>query len=202
MAHGNLMELWYSGGCVGISTLNRELYFKYFLYDKDGVFKKQLLNVISANINYSSLSKLKTNVNVTMAEDTDVDYLKDLIKIVCVIDGVETSMGQYIIVSPARDLSGMGVSRECECYSKLIIFEDDKVKTRYYVAPGTNIINEVKRIISANYDIIIADSLLTTSTGREWEPGTPKIDIINDLLLTANYTSLRVDREGNFTSTP
>lgn len=181
---------------------SREIKFRYKLYDKDNVFKHNMYNILSASMDYNSLTRLKTSASITMEHDDRIDYLNDQIKIICVIDEEEYPLGQFLISSPDKSKNGKQVIRECECFSKLIILEQSQIENRYVVLKGTNVVAEVKRIISNKYLYDITDSALTTSVDREWEIGTPFLTIINDLLEVINYTSLRVDLNGVFTATP
>lgn len=180
---------------------SRVIYFKYKLYDVDGAFKKDLYNVIDARVSYNSLTKLKSSAVITLEEDKDIDFLHDSISIICVIDDEEYPLGNFLISSPRRIQDGMNVIRECECYSKILILEQEKLESRLVIGAGANIVGEVKRLIGNNHNFNIQESQLTTSSVREWEIGTPKIDIINDLLSSINYTSLRIDGEGTFVAT-
>lgn len=183
-------------------TLNRELDFEYELYSKDNVFKKMLYNIENVQVDYGSLTRLKYSARITMTEDSEIDYLNDMVKIICVIDGERTPIGIFLLSSPKRKLGDLEVIRDCECYSKLKILDDDKTEARYTVLAGTNAVNEVKRIIGNSYPYFIPDSNLTTSTDKDWEIGTPKLDIINELLSVINYNSLTVDNNGVFVSSP
>lgn len=183
-------------------TLNRELDFEYELYSKENIFKKQLYNIEDAQVDYGSLTRLKYSARITMTEDDEIDYLNDMVKIICVINGERTPIGQLLLSSPKKKITDTGTIRDCECYSKLKILDDDKVESRYTVLAGTNAINEVKRLIGNSYPFSIPDSNLTTSTDKDWEIGTPKLDIINDLLSVINYNSLTVDNNGVFVSSP
>jgi hypothetical protein len=91
------------------------------------------------------------------------------------------------------------VTRDIEGYSKLQIYADDLVESRYIVTSGTNVVNEVIRLIGVT-QYRIASSTLTLATNREWEIGTSKLKIINDLLEAINYASLRVANDGYFES--
>lgn len=183
-------------------TLNRELDFEYELYSKDNVFKKMLYNIESSQVDYGSLTRLKYSARITMTEDSEIDYLNDMVKIICVINGEKTPIGLFLLSSPKRKIGDVEVIRDCECYSKLKILDDDKTESRYTVLAGTNAVNEVKRIIGNSYPYFIPDSNLTTSTDKDWEIGTPKLDIINELLSVINYNSLTVDNNGVFVSSP
>lgn len=184
------------------NTLNRELDFEYELYSKDNIFKKMLYNVESARVDYGSLTRLKSSARITMTEDSEIDYLSDMIKIICVINNKRDAIGQFLLSSPKRKISDVETIRDCECYSKLKILDDEKIETRYTALAGTNAVNEVKRLIGNSYPFSIPDSALTTSTDKDWEIGTPKLDIINDLLAVINYNSLSVDNNGVFISSP
>lgn len=183
-------------------TLNRELDFEYELYSKDNVFKKMLYNIENAQVDYGSLTRLKYSARIIMTEDDEIDYLNDMIKVICVINEEKTPIGQFLFSSPKRKIGDLEVTRDCECYSKLKILDDDKTESRFTVLAGTNAVNEVKRIIGNSYPFSIPDSSLTTSTDKDWEIGTPKLDIINDLLSVINYNSLTVDNNGVFISSP
>jgi hypothetical protein len=180
---------------------HRIINFKYILLDNTDTFKKQLYNVESCSINYSSLSRLKSSANIKMKEDEDIDYLNDRIQPIVILNNVEYPLGVFLICSPSRNISSIKVTRDITCYSKLQLLDDDKVLERHFVPAGTNVINEIIRLLGTN-SYSLSPNTLTTSTNREWEIGTPKLDIINDLLATINYISLLVDNQGKFTANP
>jgi hypothetical protein len=134
-----------------------------------------------------------------MPDHPDVDFSNDRIRVVCVVTALgevrEYHLGTYLLSSPARNTDGGSVTREIEAYSKLQVYADDLVESRYIVTAGTNVVNEVIRLLGVN-QYRIPSSPLTLSTSREWEIGTSKLTIINDLLETINYTSLRVSNDG------
>lgn len=179
----------------------RKIRFEYELYDKNSVFKKKLKSIKSCSVRYVSLGQLKGSATFVTKDRNDIDYLNDRIRIVCFIDEVRHLLGEYLISSSKKMVQSSGVYRECTCYSKLLILQDDKVKDRYVVNLGTNVIFEVKRILGA-LPHSIADSPLTLQSSKEWDIGTSKLQIINDLLDVINWSSLRVDVNGVFTTQP
>lgn len=179
----------------------RKVKFIYELLDKQGALKKRLYNVLSASVRFASLGRLKGSANIQMVEDKKIDYINDIIRIKCVIDDTEYPLGEYLISSTRRDINGNFVTRDCQCFSKLLLLEDEKVEDRHVCNIGTNVVNEVKRLIGTR-PYAIADSPLTLQTSKEWEVGTPKLTIINDLLELINWTGLRVGLDGKFTATP
>lgn len=189
---------------------DRNIEFRYYLLDENDNPKlpgnsstNRLWNVVSGDISYTSLGRLKSSLSVKILEDEllNIDYMSDRIKPTVLIDGKEYSLGIYLISSPERTISSIGSERSLTCYSKLKILDNDKVLSRYYVGAGTNVVNEVIRLLGSNpYNI--PTSTQTTSTSREWEIGASKLDIINDLLDVINYNTLLVDTEGIFVSYP
>jgi hypothetical protein len=184
--------------------------FKYYLLDKNdnpklpGNSSTNILhNVLEGDISYNSLGRLKSSLTVKIQEDEllNIDYMNDRIKPVAIIDGVEYPLGIFLISSPNRNIDSTGVVRFLTCYSKLKILDNDKVIERYYVPAGANVINTVINLLgSESYDITPNNA--TTSTDHEWEVGTSKLDIINDLLDIINYVSLIPDNDGKFISYP
>jgi hypothetical protein len=178
----------------------RILDFKYYLLNKNDDFKKELMCVEKCSVEYNSLTRLKSSASMSIGEGKDIDYFNDRIKIICRLNGKEYPLGIFLICSPSRTISTR-VTRTLTLYSKLHILEDDKVLERYFVSKGINVVNECKRILG-DYKVSITESDKVTGSNREWPIGTEKIEIINDLLSSINYTSLRVDGNGYYTADP
>lgn len=184
--------------------------FKYYLLDEydnpklTGNGSTNLLhNVIEGNISYSSLGRLKSSLCVKIQEDEllKIDYMNDRIMPVIVIDGKEYPKGIFLISSPDRNIESYAITRNLTCYSKLKILDNNKITSRYYVPAGSNVVNAITNLLG-DEPHSITDSILTTSTDHEWEVGTSKLDIINDLLDIINYVSLIPADDGKFTSYP
>lgn len=183
----------------------RTVSFKYELLDKNDVYKKDLDTITRCVVSYNSLSQLKVKAEISMKEDKNVNYQTDRIRPICIIskndDTREFPLGIFLISSPNRDIKNTLITRDMQLYSKLYLYSEDRVDTRHYVIKGTNVIAEIKRLLSTP-KITIPDNSYVTSTNREWEIGTSKLEIINDLLDSANYTSLRVGTNGYFVAEP
>ena len=165
-------------------------------------FLSALYNVTGAKVDYNSLSALKSSAVVEMENSDGIDYFNDQIRIICIIDGIEYPLGQFLISAPRKVDDGVTSSRDCQCYSKLLILQEDGTVLRKSLPIGTNIIAEVKRMITPYGLLDIPDLNATTSTVREWEIGTSLLTIINELLASVNYTSLDVSKTGVFTAKP
>jgi hypothetical protein len=68
--------------------------------------------------------------------------------------------------------------------------------------PSTMRVDELVTTVTRRVDSIVVDSAKTLPTALEWEPGTPKIQIINDLLGAINYESATYDENGYFIGRP
>lgn len=178
----------------------RKVSFQYELLDRNNVFKKKLNNVEICSISYKFLSQLKSSASIIMTDDSSIDYLNDRIKAYITLNGVKTPLGVFLLCTPSRDIKDTKITRNITCYSLLQILLDDKIETRLTLPIGTNVINEVKRQIGANYSIL--DSSQTLLSERIYEAGTSKLEIINDLLSVINYNSLRVNVNGTFITEP
>lgn len=182
--------------------------FRYYLLDSTDSPKMPgnsstniLHNVLEGDISYSSLGRLKSSLTIKIEEDEllDIDYMNDRIKPVVIIDGEEYPLGVFLISSPKRDIDGNKVTRYLTCYSKLKILDNDKVVSPYYVPTGANVINQVITLLgNESYNIPLSDAV--TNTSHEWEVGTSKLDIVNDLLDIVNYVSLIPGADGSFIS--
>jgi hypothetical protein len=115
---------------------------------------------------------------------------------------VEWPQGVFLLTSPSRksDPNRM-VSREVEAYDQLIVLSDDKVVDRFTVPVGDLYTDAISAILGS-MDKNIESSTLTLPVAMEWEPGTSKLSIINDLLSAINYQSLFFDEYGQAIVTP
>ena len=115
------------------------------------------------------------------------------------VDWIEWPLGVFLLSTPPRIVDSTGVIiREIEAYDQLQVLIDDKVEDRYTVGQGTNYIVAVKALLDGAG--IINQNLTPTASTlpvvRDWEPGTQKKIIINDLLGAINYRSLWFDENG------
>ena len=112
---------------------------------------------------------------------------------------VEFPQGVFLLSTPPRIADSAGIiTREVEAYDQLQVLIDDKVEDRYTVGQGTNYVVAVKALLDGAG--IVNQNLTPTASTlpvvRDWEPGTSKKIIINDLLGAINYRSLWFDENG------
>ncbi|MBP1971574.1 hypothetical protein J2Z83_003725 [Virgibacillus natechei] len=113
---------------------------------------------------------------------------------------VSFSLGIFLLSSPTQVEEGKSVYRDIEAYDKLLILQEDKVTDRYTISAGTSYYDAMVDILeSAGADKInIENDDKVINNDKEWDPGTEKLRILNDLVSDLNFTQLWVDEYGYF----
>ncbi len=182
---------------------DRTINFRYELLDKNEIKLKDLENV-SGNIRFDSSQEIMGTAALTIREIGDVDLktvdlrIRPFFRLKAPSAWLEYPIGTYIMSSPERSKQGSGVTQQVDCYDYSTILKEDKITTRMFVAAGTNYVTQVRGIINAAgiKKTNIETSVLVTSKVLEFEIGTSKLDIINDLLAAINYEPLHFDNKG------
>jgi len=171
----------------------------------DGI--KQIYAVDAPDITMTADSELKTVIHGRFHDyrSAGVDFLTDELHVVININGEESSLGYYIITGETI-ISDDGMTMiEIEGYSRLFLLKQSRIEERLYFAAGTLYTDALYDILTeigiTNY--YIEDSELTLSTDRaDWEVGTDRLTIINELLAEMSYSSAYVDNDGFIQLTP
>jgi hypothetical protein len=182
----------------------RRLGFRYELLTGSNGKKADLTGMLSAAVSYDSSADVKRTATFTLRDGVDsIDYGYDRIKPwvqLTMPDGgiVEWPQGVFLLSSPTRTLTTAGVvSRSVEAYDQLIVLSQDTTFDRYSIPAGTLFTSAITAII--NGDVInatITPSNLTLPVTWDYELGTPKLTILNDLLSAMNYRSAWFDENG------
>ncbi len=111
---------------------------------------------------------------------------------------VEWSQGVFLLSTPSRAfVAGASVMREVEGYDQLLVLRDDKVSNRTTFTSGSLYTSNITAITSGlGFATNITPSVLTLPSDMEWEPGTSRLQILNDLLGSINYQSAFFDEDG------
>jgi hypothetical protein len=178
--------------------MTREIKFRYELLNQNNSYLGTI-DSISGSVAFNSLAdNIKRTVRFEIKENIfkDVDYLNDRIRPIIILDDIEYEMGVFLIPSPTRIKRDGGVYREIEGYDVTQIILEDKITDRYFIKKGTNYVNAITQIVnSANiHQLLMPNSSATLTRDREFEIGTSKLRIINELLQEINYTSLWTDK--------
>lgn len=115
---------------------------------------------------------------------------------------VEWPQGVFLLTSPARksDRNKM-VTRDVEAYDQLQVLVDDKTDDRFTIAAGELYTDQISAILGA-MDKNVTPSPLTLPVAKEWEPGTPYLTVINELLSSINYGGLYFNEYGQAIAAP
>ena len=157
--------------------------------------------VTSASVSNNALADIKRTAKFRILDRGPINYLKDRIKpwaMLAMRDGgkIEWPLGVFLLTTPTRVLDADGqLARDVVAYDQLLALTQDKVSDRYSIAAGTLYTNAIATVAS-NFLSSIIPSALTIPAAIEWEPGTSKLRILNDLLGAINYESAWFDEVG------
>lgn len=186
----------------------RRLSFRYYLREAGGSLIETLDNVTAGTVSQNWLADIKRTATFTMRETGGIDFLSDRIQPAVRLhlppygddDFVEWPQGVFLLTTPKRSASGSGVvTREVQGYDQLQVYSDDLLADRYSVATGAVVTTAVTTVLNS---VLVAPAAVvvphsgTLTAAKEWEPGTSKLRIINDLLGMINYESLSFDEDG------
>lgn len=177
---------------------NREVSFRYELLDAfDGLVGH--LDSVKGTISFNAEAKIKRTAQFEIT-DNKLDLTNKRIKPYFRLrmsdnNWIEWGLGVFLLSTPKSNDTNVQM---VEAYDKTQILLEDKLINRLFISAGTTYTNAIKSILtSANINTVRIDDLaLTLAVGMEYEIGTPKIDIINELLLAINYSSLYFDDQG------
>lgn len=178
--------------------------FRYELLTSANVYKQDLTGVLSCSIDQNWLASIKRTARLSISDTGEINYLQDRIKPYIRLylppygddDWVEWPQGVFLLTTPKRTSDEAGVvTRDVEAYDQLQVLVDDRVDDRYTVDTGTVYTAAVATLLSG-FSVNITTSSSTLPSAKEWDPGTSKLSIINDLLGALNYESLSFDEDG------
>lgn len=186
-----------------------EMKFRYDLLNKLDHKLGELDGVQEAEVSMSAFADIKRAARVRIKDDTGIDWLNDRIQPFVLFEmteggWIEYPTGIFLLSSPQRKEDSGSIYRDVECYDGLQVLLDDKVDSRYMIAQGTKYTLAINNMLAgagiSKGQITPSNAVLATD--REWEIGTPKLYIINELLKEINYTSLWCDEWGYYVATP
>lgn len=189
-----------------IKSGSRQVSFRYAII-RDGAAVAGGIPVISASISHDSTAEIKRTARFEIGNDNRINWLTDCIKpymrIVSDRNDAEYPLGEYLPISPTRNLDDT-VTYTVEAYDQSIILREDCLISRLYIASGTEYLSAVQTLLEGAgiSRMTISPSSLTLPTDREFEIGTSKLEIINTLLAEINYNSVSVNADGVFVITP
>lgn len=185
----------------------RAMSYRYDLLDELNRYLSPLDNVLKGSVELNTFADIKRTAKLSMIDRGSVNFLKHRVQpwARLAMPGagedlrpgyVEWPLGVFLLSTPKRVLSSSGVTtREVECYDQLLVLTDDKSADRYSIAAGTKYTDAVGTA-AFGFASSIIPSALTLPAAMEWEPGTSKLRIVNDLLAAINYEPASFDERG------
>lgn len=185
---------------------SRKWTFAYKAVDPAGVERD--LTVESCKVDNNDLAdKSKRTCNVTIAKGSPFNQLNELFRpYVSLAGGTTWCLGTFLLSSATGSvLTAAGASSSTFVgYDRLLVLDEDKLTDRLTVAAGTVVTTQVASILTGAGlpSTGVAASALTLPAPLEWEPGTPKLTVVNALLSAIGYRSLFTDELGVPVATP
>ena len=127
------------------------------------------------------------------------DWAKYQYKIWLIENGKKKSLGIFYPQTIQASTEGQTIY-EITGYDKLILAKNDCITARHFIAKGANYINEISSLlVSCGITHIISDvsDAVVASDRDDWEVGTSKLTIINQLLSEISFKSVEVNRDGS-----
>lgn len=166
----------------------------------DGEIKVGELSAKEVGITFDgNAADVKLSMTGTVQEDSGIDWYKNRIRPVLIDGGKESNLGVYLPQYVERQTDGGATYKQFEAYDLSILAKNDKLTERLNLKQGTLYLTAIQGVLfSAGITKIIADKsdAVLQSDRDDWDVGTPKIEIVNQLLEEMSFNSLYVDLNG------
>ena len=178
---------------------SRKIKFRYDLLSKYEMKIGEIPSV-KGSVSLNSLAEIKRTGRFTISEvdAKDIDFLNDRLRPIVIIDDKEYRLGTFLLPSPTRKTQKGIITRDIEAYDVLQILKEDRITNRLFYKKGSRYEDIIRQMVNSagikNVLLEKTDSVLKRD--REFEIGTSKLDVCNQLLQETNYTSLFTDENG------
>lgn len=196
---------------AALRASSRTWSFRYDRLDNANVLLGPV-ELSGVRITHAALAdKIKRNLTGALSPDAGFDYQSNRLRAYArlqMLDGGwnEWPLGTFLLTTE-KTARRATVPRELvpvTGFDLLQVLVEDKVTDRYVVASGVNYVTAIGTVLASAglADFTITSTALTLPAPLEWEPGTEKLKIVNDLLAAINYTPLSMTPLGKPTSSP
>lgn len=174
--------------------------FKFEVLRRGAPFAElQVPTGMAPEIAYKPDGEVKMTLSGTFRAPVGINYITDQVRVVMTRDGVEHPMGKFVLIDPVEQYSGRHCLVEITGMDMTYEAQQSCVEARPSYAAQARYTDVIRRLLVESgitkYYIEPSDAVLQT-VREDWEPGTPRLTIINDLLTELNYRSLWADRDG------
>lgn len=182
--------------------------FHVTLLDSRDNERRELLRISEGSMEINTNAEVpgSGSVRLQYRKNAGIDWGADRIRLVYEANGYSWPLGVFLIEAPSEsreDDTGL-ITTDVSLMDKISVLSQDLVDGSYSLPKGANIVKEAERLIhSAGEDRITSvSSKKTLPNGKTWEPGTSKLEVVNDLLAMINYSSVYCDRYGRYRLDP
>lgn len=186
---------------------SRKIGFKYYLLDKDEKNIGEIHTARGAIDNNNQCEIARTaSFTIKEAEYMDINRTDERIRPVFCLSTptgwLEYALGTFIMSSPRRRMQDNSIYWDIECYDYSLVLKEDRVTSRYYIGQSEYYLDAIKKILqTANITKLdIENTEYKTPYPLEFEIGTSKLEIVNNLLAAINYLPLHFNNYGFATS--
>jgi hypothetical protein len=202
-----------SSAAAALIAVQRQWSFRFEAVQQSTMTELRELTVESCSITNNSLAdKVQRTCDVKLAASSPFSFLNELFRPYAVLtdpaSGVSTEwcLGTFLLSSNvSSELTTAGdSSAACTGYDRLLALDEQKVSWRFSYPAGTNPTTEVAATLaSVGFQTggVVAQSK-TLPAPLEWEPGTPLLTVINDLLASVGYSPLAMNELGQPVAAP
>lgn len=181
--------------------------YKFYIL-RNNVKYKSISGSYSGMIFCDKTASIKRSISCSLILPEDVNFLSDELMVSLVKNGIEKSLGVFMITTLPRKVSVHGsVFYECEGYDRTYRLERTRLETRTAgaILQGTPYTEAIGRFLVQagikDYNITETDMVLSEDR-EDWEIGTSYLEIVNTLLNEINYNSIWIDSNGVARSEP
>lgn len=200
-----------------VLTGTRVTRYRFDLLDNEENLVGEIAGVEDGSVDWTSGTAIKAGGSIQVQDTGQViDWLNCRIRPMALVtstgaeDPSEYGLGVYLASAPVEDWSDIGRSWKVELLDKLSILDSDIVTDSSgnpvtYVAPiGANVLQTVADLIAGVGEAspAILPDTKTLTASMTWDVGTSVLQVVNDLLEAAGYTSLYTDGMGQFRTEP
>ena len=179
----------------------RAVSFKAYLLDRDNSPVGEI-ELTGGGVDFDAFAEIKRSGTFETRYTGDANFLANHLQPVFVLrlpgEDIEFPLGIFLIASSPPSDDGKGISLKLKGYDFTAVLLWDTLDAPLTVPEGTVITNYVSHILTeARFTRArVVGSAAETGRDMMWEAGTSKLQVVNDLLASINYTEVWFDRNG------
>lgn len=176
----------------------REVDVKFYVY-RDGAIYSELYSVSPPALRMDTTAGIKMSMQGEFLANANVNWLTDTVHPTLVVDGTETPLGVFLPAA-ARDTENETTkSIVVELYDRCWQVRDSLTERRLFLRAGTNYVEAIKTLlVEAGVSLVLATPTTETlaEAREDWDIGSSRLEIINQLLGEINYNELWFNADG------